>query len=348
MPLKDLNGNQRRQLIDTQQVFETWRAAHVERNRRFIGSMRWANRNGAEYLLRKIKSHETSLGPKSPETEAAYNSFIRGREENTARLSKLKSRLDEFAPINRAMGIGRMPAIAAQVLRKCDDAGLLGEQLYVVGTNALFAYEALSGAFIESDLVTSGDIDLLYDARRSLSVAVRDARKNGLIGVLKEADKSFALFRPRGYRAANNDGYMVDLIRPEPKDVFRDRPPSAITNLPDDMEGAPVIGLTWLINAPKIEAVVIDEKGYPARVVAVDPRVFALHKAWLSARDDREPLKRRRDIDQAKAAAEMATRYLRLPFEPEPLSALPAALRKLIPTIAPSTPSTADTATRPT
>jgi hypothetical protein len=337
MSLKDLNGNQRRQLIDTQQVFETWRMAHVEQRRRFLGSMRWAKRNDTEYLLRKVKTHETSLGPRSTATELAYNAFIRGRNDNAERLAKLSTRMDELAPINRAMGLGRLSVIAAQILRKCDDTGLLGEQLYVVGTNALFAYEVLAGAFIESELVTSGDIDLLYDARRSLSVAVNnnDVRNIGLIGILKEADKTFSLFRPRGYRAANNDGYMVDLIRPEPKDVFRDRSPSAITNLPEDMEGAPVFGLTWLINAPKIEATVLDEKGYPVRVVAIDPRVFALHKAWLSGRDDREPLKRRRDIDQAKAAAEIATRYLSLPFEPEPLSALPSALRDLIPVVSP-------------
>jgi hypothetical protein len=304
--------------------------------------MRWAQRNGAEYLLRKIKSHETSLGPRSVETETAYNAFIQGRDESAERLASLSARLNEFAPINRAMGLGRLAVIAAQILRKCDDAGLLGEQLYVVGTNALFAYEVLAGAFIESGLVTSGDIDLLYDARRSLSVAVNnnDIRNIGLIGILKAADKTFSLFRPRGYRAANNNGYMVDLIRPEPKDVFRDRSSPAITDLPEDMEGAPVFGLTWLINAPKIEATVLDEKGYPVRLVAIDPRVFALHKAWLSSRDDREPLKRRRDIDQAKAAAEIAVRYLNLPFEQGPLSALPLALRNLIPIVAPPSAGT--------
>jgi hypothetical protein len=336
MSLRDLDGSQRRQLIDSQQLFATWHAANLEHARRFAGSMRWVRRNGAEYLLRKIKSHETSLGLRSPETDTAYDAFIRGRQENAARMAALEKRLNEFAPINRAMGLGRLPRIAAQIIRKCDEAGLLGEQLCVVGTNALFAYEALAGAFIESDLVTSADIDLLYDARRSLSVAVKDIRDTGFMGLLKKADKSFSLFRRRGYRAANNDGYMVDLIRPEPKDVFQDRLSHALTDLPDDMEGAPIFGLAWLINAPKIEAVVIDEKGYPLRIVAIDPRIFALHKAWLSNRDDREPVKRRRDIDQARAAAILAVRYLRLPLESEALSALPAELRNLASTIAPS------------
>jgi hypothetical protein len=329
--LKDLNGSQRRQLIDTQQVFTTWRAAKAEHDRRFVGGMRWAKRGNAAYLLRKTGKRETSLGVRSAGLEQAYDAFIKGRAENQDRLSQLTKRLDEFAPINRAMGLGRVPVIAADILRYCDEARLLGQQLFVIGTNALFAYEALAGTFAASDLIASGDIDLLYDARRTLSLAVVDVRQSGFIGLLQKVDNSFAPFRPRGYRAANNDGYMVDLIRPEPRDVFRDKLPTGLTNLPEDLEGAPIFGLAWLINTQKVEAVVIDERGYPVRIIAIDPRAFALHKAWLSKRPDREPLKKVRDLEQAKAAAEIAIRYLRLPFDSDVLAALPTALRALAP-----------------
>ena len=37
MYINDLRGEQRRQLIDTQQVFDTWRQARQEANRRFAG-----------------------------------------------------------------------------------------------------------------------------------------------------------------------------------------------------------------------------------------------------------------------------------------------------------------------
>jgi hypothetical protein len=329
--LKDLTGQQRRQLIDTQQVFTTWRVAKAEHERRFAGGMRWAKRGNADYLLRKIGKRETSLGVRSTALEQAYAAYIKGRAENQDRLTQLAKRLDEFAPVNRAMGLGRVPTIAASILRYCDEAHLLGQQLFVIGTNALFAYEALAGAFAASDLIASGDIDLLYDARRTLSFAVVDVRQSGLIGLLQKADKSFAPFRPRGYRAANNDGYMVDLIRPESPDVFRGKLPTSLTNLPEDLEGAPIFGLAWLINTQKVEAVAIDERGYPVRIIAIDPRAFALHKAWLSKRPDREPLKKTRDLEQAKAAAEIATRYLQLPFESEALAALPTALRALAP-----------------
>jgi hypothetical protein len=65
----------------------------------------------------------------------------------------------------------------------------------------------------------------------------------------------------------------------------------------------------------------------------IDPRAFALHKAWVSTREDRDPVKKTRDLEQARAAAIIATRYLRRPFEGPDLAALPNALRALAPTL---------------
>jgi Nucleotidyltransferase len=53
-------------------------------------------------------------------------------------------------------------------------------------------------------------------------------------------------------------------------------------------------GLDWLQNSPPFDAVAIDEKGGPVRIVAPGPRVWAVHKLWLSRRADRQPIKRHR------------------------------------------------------
>jgi hypothetical protein len=336
LSFRDLTGEQRRQLIDTTQVYEAWRVAHREEKHRFAGSMRWAERNGTEYLLRKTGRSEISLGPRNPRTEASYQAFIRGRDENKARLQSLSARLDQLAPVNRAMGLGRVPLVAARVLRVCDEHDLLGEQLIVVGTHALFAYEAFVGVQVQSDLIATGDIDLLYDARRHISFAVKEGiRAKGLIGLLQQADASFKPIGPRGFRAVNRDGYMVDLIRPEAKDVLRERLPASLTEYGEDLEGVAIFGLAWLVNSPRLETVPLDERGYPVRTVVVDPRAFALHKAWLFSRPDRKPMQTSRDLEQAKAAALIATRYLRLPFDSKDLAALPSTLRELAPRILP-------------
>ncbi len=272
---------------------------------------------------------------------------MRGRSDNESRLKGLSAKIDELAPVNVAMGLARVPIIAARILRACDERSLLGEQLVVVGTNALFAYEVLAGVHVDSGLMASGDIDLLYDARRHISLASSGISTSGLIGILQQVDESFAPTNPRSFRAANRNGYLVDLIRPEAKDVFRDRLPTALTDLPDDLEGAAIFGLAWLINSPKLVAIPIDEKGYPVRFVVIDPRAFALHKAWVSERKDRDPLKATRDLEQAKAAATIATRYLKKSFEGQDLTALPKELREIAPKLIEDADTPIKPATKP-
>jgi len=329
MKINDLTGEQRRQLIDSQQAWSAWRLLNNEKRRRFAGGMRWAARASGEYLLRKIGSSEKSLGPRGPKTEKAYESFKTGRASNKEALQGIAKRLDEMAPVNRALGLGRMPLTPARVLRECDARELLGDQLFVVGTNALYAYEAMAGIRFDSGLLATADIDLLYDARQRMSIVARVAvSAKGLIGVLQNADRSFAATRSRGYQAVNKDGYLVDLIRPEGQNVFHDNRIASLSDMEGDLEGAAIFGLDWLINAPKVETVVIDERGYPAPVTAIDPRVYALYKFWLSERKDRSKIKTRRDLEQARAVFLVAKNYLQLDFEALDLSALPEALRR--------------------
>jgi hypothetical protein len=170
---------------------------------------------------------------------------------------------------------------------------------------------------------------------------------SGLIGLLQKVDESFAPTNPRSFRAVNRNGYLVDLIRPEAKDIFRDRLPAGLTDLPDDLEGAAIFGLGWLVNSPKLEAVAIDDKGYPVRLIVIDPRAFALHKAWVSNRQDREPIKAARDLEQAKAAAIIATQYLKKSFDGPDLMALPNALREVAPKLIKDANTSTKSATKP-
>jgi hypothetical protein len=185
MSFSDLRSEQQRQLIDAVDVFDAWREASIERRRRFSGSMRWAERGDRHYLLRKVGSTEHSLGPSSGDTEEAYRSFLEGRDQNSDRLAGLANRLDQMAPVNKAMGLGRVPRIAARILRDLDERDLLGHQLFIVGTNALFAYEARAGVRIASELMATGDVDLLLDARQRISLIGQQVRDIGLLGLLR-------------------------------------------------------------------------------------------------------------------------------------------------------------------
>ena len=112
---------------------------------------------------------------------------------------------------------------------------------------------------------------------------------------------------------------------------MRDLAPDALSDPPDELHGSPIHGLAWLINAPRFEAVAIAEDGYPVPLVCVDPRVFALHKAWISRDEARDPRKRTRDMEQARACAALATSRLGMSFSSTAaLSALPAAIQALV------------------
>jgi hypothetical protein len=48
----------------------------------------------------------------------------------------------------------------------------------------------------------------------------------------------------------------------------------------------------------------------PAPMIVPDPRAFALHKFWLSSPDDREPVKKQRDREQAMAVGKLIAEHL--------------------------------------
>lgn len=60
------------------------------------------------------------------------------------------------------------------------------------------------------------------DARRSLKILADGELKEGtLIDLLRKVDKSFERIRST-FRAINRDGYLVDLIKPLPKPVWKE------------------------------------------------------------------------------------------------------------------------------
>lgn len=322
------NSDQRRELINTRQRFENLRRA-AARRAACRGSMVWSASKGTDYLLRSFYDEATgarrqrSLGPRSNETERLKAEFDAARAEAKARHEAAREVMVRQAAINRALGLGRVPLIAAKIIRTLTDAGLLGRGLRVIGTHALYAYEAAAGLFIEPDLTTTEDIDLLFDSRAALRfVATQDDAGRGLIGLLKRVDRSFER-TPQRFRAANDEGYLVDLVKPLREPPWKaDR--STLTSGLNDLTAVEIEGLVWLENAPAFEAMAIDERGAPLQMVTVDPRVFAAHKLWLSGRSGRDPAKRYRDAAQARLVAELVTSRLEhLDYRADALEMLP-------------------------
>ena len=281
--------------------------------------MRWKTVRNTEYLFRDRdrRGNGKSLGARSAQTEELLAAFSAGRTLAQERLQLITEKIQEQARLNKALRLNRVPRIVARVLRELDRAGL-HDSFTVIGTQALYAYEAAAGSHFL--------LDLLYDTRQKMIVVSEKLDGNGLLGLLKKADKTFECVRKNDYRAANAGQFMVDLvIAPRGMNAAEN-----ITFSESDLVATEVPGLQWLLNSPKLDVVAIDEDGWPVPMRVPDPRAFALHKAWLSGLPTREPIKKPRDLDQARAVAQLVQDEMpQLSFE-STLTLLHGDIRKML------------------
>lgn len=328
MAFTDLSNAQSMQLTNALQVWQgVSSAAILAHSHR--GSMKWRTINGTDYLLNvSPQGSQHSLGPRNSETEKIHDKFVKGKVKAEDRLKSLKEQLRQASAVNRALRVGRTPNILIAVLNSIEKAGLQ-DHFMVIGTNALYAYETQCAVRFDNAVVATLDLDILWDSRKSIKLAItKDIEEEGLLGILKKADKSFELIEDQKYTAINSDGYMVDLIRRGNQDVILDEAyPKSITKTPDDIWAVKIPTADWLLSTPKFREVVVGVNGKMAEMTTVDPRAFVIYKTWLSKKKDREGQKKGRDLAQAKAVANLIVE--RMPhLDVSQIHALPADMRK--------------------
>lgn len=325
MKATQLSGEQQRIGIDAVQLYEHFLELRQEYEQ-FRGGMLWKTVGSRQYLVKTVDrmGHQNSLGPRSPQTEALFRDFTEKKKDLKERLKSVQNEISARAKFCVAAGINRVPRIAADIVRVLDSRGLIGTHLVILGSHAIYAYEFAAGVQLKAGLLQTSDLDTLLDTRSELEIA-GEVRTAGLLGLIRKVDKTFRLARKASFRAVNSKGFMVDLLRAPLS------PEAAITSLAavEDLIAEPLPGLDWLTAAPKIAQIVIAENGYPVRFVVPEPRVFALHKLWLSIQPTRDPVKRKRDFRQGEAVASLALEYLNMSFDDEMVRRLPAELRSM-------------------
>jgi hypothetical protein len=298
----ELSNNQQRLSIDIRQTYEAYREAR--RNAaKYAGGLSWKTVGGREYLIKILnRSGGTrSLGPRSGETEAIHAEFVAGKARAKEREAALGQSLREFAGMARGIHLNRVPAVVTATLRKLDEYHLLGRNLMVIGTNAMYGYEAVGGVMFDAGLLATTDMDLLWDARSRLKLGQLDdeVAEAGLLAILRKVDRSFEAVGKGGFRAANKDGFHVDLVKQTPNLPWKQGEPEQIAA--GDLTASWLPNIKWLLASEKFQSIVIGQDGLPAPMVSPDPRAFAIYKHWLGEQPDREPGKKQRDQQQAEA-----------------------------------------------
>lgn len=285
-----------KQCINAEQALQSFRNTAL-RARAYRGSMVWRMKNGADYFVKvDINANQRGMGSRTPDSERTYAEFWASKRATEAALAVAKSMITDTERVNKALRVGRCSNMVIAILSAIRKANL-SDHFMVIGTNALYAYEAQAGVRFEDDL---------WDFRKTLSLAAStEIKKESLLGVLKKADPTFSLLGDQWCGATNASGYLVYLVKRCPKQFFPNE---------NDFWAAKIHNMDWLISAPKFQQVVIGTNGKFAEMVAPDPRAFVLFKTWMGELD----------LKQARAVAQLIG------------NRLPAAFSRVRSVVAPS------------
>lgn len=301
-----------RQYIDSVAVFEALEEAMAEAAQ-VRGGMYWhagpPSSPESRYLVRTTPAGaETSLGPRTPETQAIYARFTQRKRESGERVTGLRAALVQQQRLNRALRVGRVDPLVVGLLSRLASTRL-GEHFRVVGTHALYAYEAAAGVRLNAEALATRDMDLLWDTRKRIVFSTQLARTDSsMLGVLKKVDSTFRIRRSQKYTAVNKDGFEVDIIRRER--AGDDPRPIKLSDEDEEFWVVQARRASVLLDSPGYSAVIVASNGTMARMNTVHPATFVAFKRWLAAQPEREALKRRRDALQADAVQVLLETYL--------------------------------------
>ena len=305
----DIGEDARRQYTDALAVF-TARETALKNAGQVRGGMYWKKQGSASYLIRTSPNNsQKSLGPRSTETEAIYAKFSARKSQATQRLSDLSLELDRQQRMNRALRVGRAPRILIDLLNQLEKSGL-AEYFTVVGTHALYAYEASAGVqFGHAEAMATRDIDLLFDTRNRLSFVTQMTKLgSSMLALMQKVDATFEIRPDQTYTAVNSKGFEVDIIRREVIDG--DPHPLRLTENEDDFYAVQAQRAGTLLDGPRFSSMIISVTGHMARMNTVSPLAFVTFKRWMARQPDRNPMKRDRDMLQAALVEEMVEEYL--------------------------------------
>lgn len=307
--LHDIGENARRQYIDAQSTFTAWEQA-VKGAAEVRGGMYWKRQGGSEYLIRTSPSNaQKSLGLRSPETEQIYSRFTERKTVAEARERTLADELVRHQRMNRALYVGRAPQILVDILSMLQRASL-SEHFSVIGTHALYAYEAAAGVRVANpEALATQDVDLLWDTRKRLSfVTQMKLQGSSMISLLRKVDPTFEVRQDQLYTAVNAKGFEVDIIRREAIDG--DPHPLQLTDNEEDFWATQARRAGTLLSGPQFSAIVVSSTGRMARLQTISPAAFCEFKRWMGTQPDRDPMKRNRDLLQAGIVEELIKEFL--------------------------------------
>lgn len=285
--IQPFTAEQARALVNLRQRYEVW----IEAERVLAAlpyDLRRKSVNGYDYLyeIHDRGGNGTSLGRWDADRQARFEAYRAEKAAAKERRDGARDALAESSRIARALRLPLLSADAGPILREADRRSLLGGHLLVVGTNALAAYAIEAAGTLVGVPDETEDFDIAWAAEEPGDGAQ-------VWELLKAVDPTYTINSERDFQARNAKAYEVELL------VAPSR--AATLSARDKPKPVPLPEQEWLLLGRPVDQVVPCRDGTPARIVAPDPRWFALHKLWMGNQAKRNPLKRGKDLAQGKA-----------------------------------------------
>lgn len=315
--IQPFSDEQLRQLVNLRTRYEVWveaeralRALAYDLRRKTVGDHVYL------YEIFDRGGNGKSLGPMTAQLEERLSSYQAEKQQWKQRRDESWAAVQESCRLYRSLRFPLLSSEAGALLREADLRQMLATSVVVVGTNAMPAYAIEAAGLIREAPDETEDFDLAWIADEGSDSG------HSLWAMLKAVDPTYTVNTERPFQARNSKAYEVEvLVAPSRKGgMARTDQPRPVT-LPEQ---------EWLLNGRLVDQIVACRDATPARIVAPDPRWFALQKLWMSGQDKRNPLKRRKDRLQAIALLNtIAEAVPQFRLDDEFAQSLPAELRPL-------------------
>jgi Nucleotidyltransferase len=256
---------EQRRLVEAMRATTNEFAVLARSRHEFIGGMQWLTVKGKEYLTRYRRDpvtgeqKSTSLGRRSPETEAIYKRFIAGRADLDREVEEIKPAVTEQTRMAEALRLSRTPSEIADVARAIGLSDLI-DHVSIVGEAAVYGYECELAATLPGELLPNDGMDLLVAGLDPDDVIdeVPSVLRRGCVGVRQRGEAELR----------TEEGLHIRLLTPS----MLDR--SAARYAEDNYGGGEAA--RWALEQPSIRTIVIDRQGRAAPVSLPDPRAWCI------------------------------------------------------------------------
>ena len=301
----EYSNEQRKVYVNTEHTYQTYLELFHKYNKSFRYKMGWNKADAKEYLYRECydTKKRISLGRRDEKTELIISKFKEQKKELKISLKKYKELLKKQIKMCKFEKINRVPSVLVNLLRTINEYGL-DDKIVIIGTNALYSYEARCGVFMENEHLATFDIDIFNKRETKISVALKTKLpQKTLRAILLDTDKTFSKAKEVPYRFYNNDGVVVEIITPIISKETEQDDFSGVLNLE-------INGINWLRSSELFKVMVIGENGVCANMTTIKPLEFAVYKYWLGKHERKDYMKKERDISQSSLLTKLIEEYM--------------------------------------